>query len=701
MNKLIRTVLLVEDNRGDARLVREIFKEQGLHDVELTHTECMGDAEKHLAENAFDVILLDLGLPDAHGLEAVQRIIAAAPRSPLVVLSGMDDESMGVQALLEGAQDYLIKGQIEPRELLRSLRYAIARKKIEEELFAEKELAEVTLRCIGDAVICTDPSGRITFLNPIAETMTGSSLMEAVGKPMDKAFKILDAINRERAPNPMERISEHSPGNCSPWNCILVRPDRSEIHIQDSVSPIRDRQGNVMGTVAVLRDVSAARAMAKQIVHAAEHDFLTGLPNRTLLFDRLSQAVLLAKRHMHHVAVLFLDLDGFKHINDSLGHAIGDEVLRSVAKRLRTCMRMPDTVSRQGGDEFVVLLQEVKQQEDAAIAAVRILHALAEQHFIGGHEHLCVTASIGISIYPGDGLDAETLIKNADTAMYQAKENGRRNYQFYRPEMNIRAVERQSIEEHLRQALERNEFELHYQPQVNLRTRAITGVEALIRWNHPSRGMVPPMQFIPVAEDSGLILPIGAWVLHEACMQAQAWANAGLPRMTMDVNVSPVQFENENFLDDLFAILDETGLDPTSLELEVTEGILMKCPKSKVSTLKILRDKGVRVAIDDFGTGYSSLSYLRKFPLDALKIDQSFIRQLSTTPDETTMVSAIISIGRSLNLRLIAEGIETSEQLAFLQASQCDEGQGYLFGQPMAPWQFVNLFDTRSSLISA
>ena len=698
---MIRTVLLVEDNRGDARLVREIFKEQGLHDVELTHTECMGDAEKHLAENAFDVILLDLGLPDAHGLEAVQRIIAAAPRSPLVVLSGMDDESMGVQALLEGAQDYLIKGQIEPRELLRSLRYAIARKKIEEELFAEKELAEVTLRCIGDAVICTDPSGRITFLNPIAETMTGSSLMEAVGKPMDKAFKILDAINRERAPNPMERISEHSPGNCSPWNCILVRPDRSEIHIQDSVSPIHDRQGKVMGAVIVLRDVSAAWAMTQQIVHATEHDFLTGLPNRALLLDRLSQALLLAKRHMYHVAVLFLDLDGFKHINDSLGHAIGDEVLRSVGRRLRTCIRMPDTVSRQGGDEFVVLLQEVKQPEDVAIAAVRILHALAMQLAIGEHEHLCVTASIGISTYPDDGPDAETLIKNADTAMYQAKENGRRNYQFYRPEMNFRAVERQSIEEHLRRALERNEFELHYQPKVNLRTRAITGVEALIRWNHPRRGRIPPMEFIPVAEDSGLILPIGAWALHEACMQAQAWANAGLPRMTMAVNVSPVQFENENFLDDLFAILGETGLDPTSLELEVTEGILMKRPESKGSTLKILRDKGVQVAIDDFGTGYSSLSYLRKFPLDALKIDQSFIRQLSTTPDETAIVSAIINIGRSLNLRLIAEGIETSEQLAFLQAGQCDEGQGYLFGRPMPSCEFVKLFDARSSLLNA
>jgi diguanylate cyclase (GGDEF)-like protein/PAS domain S-box-containing protein len=615
----------------------------------------------------------------------------------LVVLSGMDDESMGIQALLEGAQDYLIKGRIEPRELLRALRYAIARKKIEEALFAEKELAEVTLRCIGDAVVCTDASGRITFLNSIAEAMTGSSLMEAVGKPMDKAFKILDAINRELAPNPMERVGEHSQGNCPPWNCILVRPDWSEIHIQDSVSPIHDRQGKVVGTVIVLRDVSAARAMTQQIVHAAEHDYLTGLPNRTLLLDRLSQAILLAKRHMHLVAVLFLDLDGFKHINDSLGHAIGDEVLQSVARRLRTCMRMPDTVSRQGGDEFVVLLQEVKQPEDVAIAAMRILHALAEQHSIGQHEHLCVTASIGISIYPDDGLDAETLIKNADTAMYQAKENGRRNYQFYRPEMNIRAVERQSIEQHLRQALERNEFELHYQPKVNLRTRAITGVEALIRWNHPSRGRIPPKEFIPVAEDSGLILPIGAWVIHEACMQAQAWANAGLPRMTMAVNVSPVQFEDENFLDDLFAILGETGLAPISLELEMTEGILMKRPESTGSTLKLLREKGVRVAIDDFGTGYSSLSYLRKFPLDVLKIDQSFIRQLSTTPDETSIVSAIINIGRSLNLRLIAEGIETPEQLAFLQASQCDEGQGYLFGQPMAPCQFVHLFDTSTS----
>ena len=297
----------------------------------------------------------------------------------------------------------------------------------------------------------------------------------------------------------------------------------------------------------VFRDVSAARAMALQMAHSAEHDFLTGLPNRMLLNDRVGQAIALAPRHKKQVAVLFLDLDGFKHINDSLGHPIGDKLLQSIAKRLVDCVRGSDTVSRQGGDEFVVLLSEVEQSEDAAITARRMLQAVAEAHSIDQHD-LHVTTSIGVSVYPDDGLDAETLIKNADTAMYQAKENGRQSYQFFKPAMNVRAVERQSIEESLRRALERQEFALHYQPKIDLRTGAITGAEALLRWTHPTRGLVSPAQFIPVAEDCGLILPIGTWVLREACGQARAWVDAGLPVATMAVNISAMEFRNENFL---------------------------------------------------------------------------------------------------------------------------------------------------------
>jgi EAL domain-containing protein (putative c-di-GMP-specific phosphodiesterase class I) len=302
-----------------------------------------------------------------------------------------------------------------------------------------------------------------------------------------------------------------------------------------------------------------------------------------------------------------------------------------------------------------------------------------------------VTASIGVSLYPDDGLDAETLIKNADTAMYQAKEETGQSCKFFRPEMNVRAVERQSIEEDLRRALELKEFTLNYQPKVNLSTGAVIGAEALIRWTSPTRGQVPPLEFIPIAEDSGLILPIGAWVLREACTQARAWVDAGLPATTMAVNVSAAQFRSENFLDFLFATLNETGLDPKYLEVEVTESVLMRHAELAASILQTLRDRGVRVSVDDFGTGYSSLSYLRRFPLDALKIDQSFVREISTSPYETAIVRAIISMGRSLNLRIIAEGIETAGDLAFLKDRGCDEGQGYYFSRPVPAEEFAKL----------
>ncbi len=691
--KSIKILLLVEDNPGDARLLREMLSEQGPHNTELTHVACMSEAERHLAERVFDIILLDLGLPDAQGLAAVRRAHAAAPHVPLVVLTGLDDDSLAAQALQEGAQDYLIKGQIETRGLLRALRYAIERKIMEEALFVEKERAQVTLNSIGDAVVCTDISGNITFLNLVAERMTGWSRQDAAGRPMAEVFRILDATSRETTPNPMEMAVGQNRTVHLPSNCILIRRDGFEIPIEGSVSPIHSREGQATGAVIVFRDVSTTRAMELQMAHSAQHDFLTGLPNRVLLNDRINQAIFLAWRHMKKVAVLFLDLDGFKHINDSLGHPIGDKLLQSIAKRLVDCVRGSDTVSRQGGDEFVVMLSEMEQSEDAAITARRMLQAVAEAHSMDQHD-LHITTSIGVSVYPDDGLDAETLIQKADTAMYQAKENGRHSYQFFKPAMNVRAVERQSIEESLRRALERQEFVLHYQPKINLRTGEITGAEALIRWTHATRGPVSPAQFIPVAEDCGLILPIGNWVLREACKQARAWVDAGLPLGTMAVNISAMEFRDENFLEGVFAILKDTGLDPRSLELELTESVLMKRAESTESILKTLRARGVQLAVDDFGTGYSSLSYLRKFPINALKIDQSFVRQITAAPDETTIVTAVISMGRSLKLRVVAEGVETHEELAFLQAHQCDEAQGYYFSRPVLPQQFAKLLET-------
>src|ERR1700681_3183248 len=361
--KSIKVLLVVEDNHRDARLLREMFNEQGSHDTELTHVECMGDAEQHLESSPVDIILLDLGLPDAQGLEAVRRARAVAPSIPLVVLTCLDDESIATRALQEGAQDYLIKGQIERRGLLRALRYAIERKIVEDALFVEKERAQVTLNSIGDAVASTDSAGNITFLNLVAEKMTGWSLQEAAGRPMAEVLRIMDATSHETTPNPMETAVARNETVHLPPNCVLIRRDGFETPIEDSVSPIHDRKGQASGAVIVFHDVSASQAMALQMTHSAHHDFLSGLPNRILLNDRVDQAIAAASRHMQKLAVLFLDLDGFKHINDSLGHPTGDKLLQSIAKRLVECVRGSDTVSRQGGDEFFVLLLAFGQPE--------------------------------------------------------------------------------------------------------------------------------------------------------------------------------------------------------------------------------------------------------------------------------------------------------------------------------------------------
>jgi len=690
--KQIRTVLLVEDNLGDARLLREMLNEQGPSNTALTEVGCMRVAEKYLGENSVDFVLLDLGLPDALGLETVRRAREAAPRAALVVLTGLDDELLAAQALQEGAQDYLVKGQqetyVSSRGLLRALRYAVERKILEEALFAEKELAQVTLNSIGDAVICTDIRGNVTFLNVVAERLTFWTRQAAIGQPMTVVFPVMNAEQEKPAADPVAA----STGRVSS-NRILIRGDGSVIQIEESVAPIHDRDGRATGTVIVFRDVSAAHAMAKQMSYLAQHDFLTGLPNRMLLNDRIGQAIALTARRNGKVAVLFLDLDGFKYINDSLGHPVGDKLLQSIAGRLRACVRGSDTVSRQGGDEFVVLLSELQYVEDAAVSARRILKAVAGAHSIDQHE-LHITTSIGASVYPDDGGDAETLIKNADTAMYQAKENGKQGYQFFQPAMNVRAVERQSVEESLRRALKRQEFKLEYQPKIDLGTGAITGAEALLRWNHPTKGWVGPTMFIPVAEDCGLILPIGAWALREACTQARSWLEKGLPLAAMAVNVSAMELRDDNFLDGLFEILGDTGLDPKYLELELTESVLMRQVDSTVSILQALRDRGVRVAIDDFGTGYSSLSYLRKFPVDALKIDQSFIHQIKTGADDATIVEAVIGMAHSLRLRVVAEGVETAEELEFLRSHQCDEAQGFYFSRPISAENFAMMLQT-------
>jgi diguanylate cyclase (GGDEF)-like protein len=427
---------------------------------------------------------------------------------------------------------------------------------------------------------------------------------------------------------------------------------------------------------------------ARKLSHLASHDPLTDLPNRLLLTDRLIHALAMAHRHNRRLAVLFLDIDHFKSINDAIGHLLGDKLLRVVAQDVTRCVRSADTVSRHGGDEFVVVLAELKDAEDAARSANNILAALARPHALSGRA-ISITASIGISVFPEDGEDAATLMTSADLALYEAKGQERGGYRFFRPELNVRATERQSIETGLRQALEQKEFALFYQPKINLKTGAVTSAEALIRWHHPTRGLLEPGVFVPIAEHCGLIGPIGRWVVREACRQARTWQDAGLRPMPVAVNISAVEFRSKTFVSQIVEMLQDTGLDPCYLEIELTESVLMTDVTATNVALHALKDLGVQLAIDDFGTGWSSLSYLTQFPVDALKIDRSFVRAITVNSSTSPIVSAVINMARSLKQRVIAEGVETAVQLAFLQAEDCGEGQGYYFSRPVPATQFV------------
>jgi diguanylate cyclase (GGDEF)-like protein/PAS domain S-box-containing protein len=689
-HRIYRTVLLIEGNSQETQSIGEMILHLGAQVFEVAHVDSVHEAKTYLAEHRVDVILLDLESGGVGGQETLRQVRQAAPRVPIVLLFSLAGEPLARQAMRDGAQDYLVKDEMQSRELVRALENAIERKEIEESLFEEKERAQVTLDSIGDAVISADVEGRITFLNLMAERLTGWPEPEAGGRRVDEVFQIEDATTRVTIPNPMSQAVALNRVGHLPTNCILIRRDGHEIFIEDSAAPIHNRIGGITGSVIVFRDVSTARALAEETMHASQHDFLTGLPNRLLLNDRLGQAIALAKRRATDVAVLFMDLDGFKHINDSLGHLVGDKVLQSIAKRLTALIRTPDTVSRQGGDEFVMLLQEIETPEDAAIVAKRLIQAVSQVHSIGEHE-LYVTASIGVSLYPQDGLDAEALMKNADTAMYRAKDLGRQCFKFFKPAMNIRAVERQKMEEELRQALVKKEFELYYQPKIDVVTGSVVGAEALLRWTHPERGPVAPVKFIPVAEDSGLILPMGSWVLREACRQAKVWLDQGLPATPMSINVSGVQLQDATFLYEVLAVLEETRLTPGLLELELTESVLMHLPGHAQSALQYLRDLGVTVSIDDFGTGYSSLSCLKRLPIDSLKIDQSFLHQKNESSDGAAIAIAIIRMGKSLNLRVVAEGVESVEDVAFLKEYDCDEAQGFYFSRPVPADQFADL----------
>ena len=695
MTPACHNILLIDDDPSHAKAFEEALIAAGDGPSNFEWVRTLSSGLERLAKKGLWAIFLNLLLPDSRGIETLDRLLSANSTAPILVLGGANDDELCKTALLHGAQDYLLEGHIDSYSFARAIRNIIEREIARQELFIEKDRAQVTLNSIGDAVLSTDILGNVVYLNVVAEHMTGWSRKEAVGHPLGDVFQLIDGNTHKPAPNPMELAIRLDKPVGLTADSILVRRDGYESAIEDSAAPIHDRDGQVTGAVIVFHDVSMARAAVLEMAHLAQHDPLTDLPNRMMLNDRLTQAISLARRNHHLLAVLFLDLDGFKNINDSLGHSVGDKLLQSVSTRLLACVRKSDTVSRQGGDEFVVLLPEITHAEDAAISAEKILTELKKTHNIGEHR-LHVTLSIGISSYPGNGDDAEILIKNADTAMYHAKQCGRDNYQFFKPDMSFRAVERQSLEGQLRYALERQELLLHYQPKINLQTGAITGVEALLRWQHPERGLLLPGQFLTIAEDTGMITAIGQWVLRAACGQTREWLDAGLLAVPVAVNISSLEFRSEKFLEHVQVVLKDTRLAPRYLELELTETVLMRHAESTTYMLGQLKAIGVRLAVDDFGTGYSSLSYLTRFPIDSLKLDQSFVRNIVTGTNDAIVISSVIRMAKSLKQGVIAEGVETIEQLAFLRAHGCDEGQGYYFSRPAAAQQFVHLLEMPS-----
>ncbi len=461
-----------------------------------------------------------------------------------------------------------------------------------------------------------------------------------------------------------------------------LRKDGSPVWVHLSVALLRDGSGEPQRLLLVVTDIDEQVNYRTELLHQASHDALTGLANRSLLNERLERALVRAGRNDEQMAIVLIDLDRFKDVNDSLGHAVGDQLLNAVAAKISACVRDVDTLARTGGDEFALILVEQASDQDVLVAMGRILSAVSGQYQVAGHE-LHVSCGIGASLYPRDGRDAGTLLKNADAAMYRAKEGGRNRFQLYQKEINVRLDQRLSLETKLRHALERQELLLHYQPQISLDSGAIVGVEALLRWRHPELGLVSPDRFIAIAEDTGLIVPIGEWVLASACAQAQSWREAGLPQLRMAVNISARQFRHKGLADAIRRVLAQTGLDAGLLEVEITESMAMHDPEETLRLLGALKECGLRIALDDFGTGFSSLSYLKRFPIDVLKIDQSFVRGIVVDRHDAAIARTVIGLARSLDLKTIAEGVETAEQGGLLRTWTCDDAQGYHFSLPL------------------
>ncbi|OGU09213.1 MAG: hypothetical protein A2075_00060 [Geobacteraceae bacterium GWC2_58_44] len=680
-------ILIVDDDAGLRKTLSDILKVKG---YETLAARDGAEGLAFLGEHAVNLVFIDLGLPDLPGLEVLKQVKTDYPSTAAIVLTGNATLDSAMEATRIGAFSYLIK-PYEIDQLLLHARRAIEKQQADEALRESEERFRkiFELGPLGMEVLGRDR--RFLKVNRMLCQMTGyleeelaSRTVADITHPDDREIDLCNA----------QRLLNGDISHCKREK-RYTRKNGEILWVSLTLSPIRDEAGNFLYFLGLVEDISERKRFEERLEYQANHDALTALPNRNLLADRLLQALYYVQRHQSQAAVFFIDLDHFKFINDSLGHNTGDRLLKIAAERISRSVRSVDTVARQGGDEFVVVITDLEQSENAALLAQKIREAVSQPFSIDEHE-LEITCSIGISIYPKDGADGPTLLRNADAAMYRAKEQGRNNFQFYTKELNDKAVERMTMEKHLRRALEREEFLLHYQPQVDLKSGRIVGMESLIRWQSPELGFIPPDRFISLAEETGLIVPIGEWVLTNACAQNKAWQDAGHPPLIMAVNLSPRQFRQENLAEMVAGILQQSGLGPQYLELEIVESLLMHDPQSATVMIKKLRALGVQLTMDDFGTGYSSLSYLKLFPFDKIKIDQSFVRDITSDPDSAAIAKAMIALGHSLKLRVIAEGIETEGQMHYLRSHRCDEMQGYYFSRPVPAPEFEKmLFEKR------
>ncbi|AJE04825.1 diguanylate cyclase [Geobacter pickeringii] len=552
---------------------------------------------------------------------------------------------------------------------------ALVRRESEAVRESEERLASF-LDSANDLIMSITAEGRFLYVNDAWQHALGYDLSEIDTLSF---FDVVHPDNREQCAAELRRAMTGE--NLRPLETVLVASGGRLIIVEGNLT-CGNENGEQPVIWGICRDITERKQAEEQLYRLAHHDTLTGLPNRILFLDRLQQAKALANRYRHQVAVLFLDLDRFKIINDTLGHPVGDKLLQKVAQRIAGCVREVDTVARIGGDEFTIVLVNIDNVEDVKRISQKILQSLSVPFTVDTYE-LFITTSIGITLFPADGDNLDTLVKKADIAMYHAKGEGRNNFQFYTPQMDENADKRLLLETSLRKALDNDEFCVYYQPKVDVVTKSITAMEALLRWKHPKLGLVSPAEFIPLAEETGLIIPIGEWVLRSACRQNRAWLSQGLPRMRVAVNLSGFQFQQKNLLEMITAVLEDTGLDADLLELEITESVIMQNPDFAVSVLNSLRDIGIHISIDDFGTGYSSLAHLKRFSVNTLKIDKSFVRDVEISSADAAITTAIIAMGNSLNLKVIAEGVETEGQLSFLSENKCDEVQGFLFSTPM------------------